>query len=66
MSDPRHVPCDDCEGSGHRHHAEPLWDDPYYVHIQYGVPCPACDGDGYIEIEDEDVTLDDLEEENSL
>ena len=63
MTDPRHIPCNDCEGTGDhfRHYPQP--DDPYLMTRRYGVPCPTCEGEGHLEIEIDLIEMEDLEEE---
>lgn len=63
---PRFIPCDDCEGTGDYHRRDPQPDDPYLVTRRYGVACPACEGEGSIEIEDEPVEEEDLDEMGGL
>jgi hypothetical protein len=66
MSDiPRTIRCEMCEGDGYEMVHRPDFYDPCYMHKTRN-PCPACDGDGYIEIEDESVEMEDFDEEEHL
>jgi DnaJ-class molecular chaperone len=55
----RIIACDACEGTGNRFVHRPVFDDPYYMH-QTGDPCPACDGNGFIEVAAEPIEMEDL------
>lgn len=56
MTDPRFVPCDECNGTGEiTVNDTPFRDDPYRVKE---VPCPACGGEGVIEVDTETMTLE--------